>query len=545
MISLRHLAISKKLWLLTLITTVGLIAITALALKEYREDLMQEKLNQTRALVETAHSFVKKQHALAERGEIDMKEAQHRAREDIKGLRYAETNYFWINDTDARIIMHPIKPKLDGKDMSTFADPSGKLIFNEFASVAKRDGEGTVPYLWPKPGSDKPVQKISYVKGFKPWGWVVGTGVYVDDVEAEFWSNAFTLSAIAITLLAALLSLSFAITRSIVKPLVETTAALDDISMGEGDLTRRLNEDGKDEIAKLSAAFNRFTDKTEQIIIKVSQTSSQLATAAEELSCTTAQTHDTVSQQQSETQQVATAVTEMAATVKEIAESAERAADSAHTADEEALTGKNMVVEVTDAIGNLAGEMDSASDVINQLAKKSENIGTVLDVIRGIAEQTSLLALNAAIEAARAGEQGRGFAVVADEVRNLASRTQEATTEIREMIEQLQAGTKSAVDVIHRSSETTQATVEKARNTTGSLDQIVSSVNLISDRNIQIASASEEQSAVAHEIDRSVVQISQLTEQTFMASEQISQATAELSRLGESLQEMISSFKTS
>ena len=545
MLNLRNLAISKKLWLLTLLTTIGLMAITALALERYQRDLMKEKLNQTQALAETAYSLIADQYNHAKLGEITMQEAQERAMENVKDLRYDKNNYFWINDMDARLIMHPIKPELDGKDMSTFTDPGGKRIFREFSALAKKDGEGSVPYQWPKPGSDKPVDKISYVKGFEPWSWVVGTGVYVDDVKAEFWSNALTLGITAFVLLTLLLSLSIAITRSIVKPLTETTDALDDISMGEGDLTRRLNENGKDEIAKLSTAFNRFTHKIEQIIIQVSQISSQLATAAAELSSTTEQTHDTISQQQTETQQVATAVTEMAATVKEIAESAEGAADSARSADEEAMAGKRVVVDVTDTINNLAGQMVSASDVINQLAQESDSIGTVLDVIRGIAEQTSLLALNAAIEAARAGEQGRGFAVVADEVRNLASRTQEATKEIQEMIERLQDGTNNAVDVIHQSSETTQSTVDKAMNAADSLDQIVTSVTMISDRNTQIASASEEQSAVAAEIDHSVVQISQLTEQTFLASEQISQATTELSRLGEGLQEMISNFKTS
>ncbi len=544
MLSLRNLSISQKLWLLTLLTAVGLVTTTLIALEEYHSGLMQEKESQTRALVETAYSIASDLQAQVSKGELTTEQAQQQAKAEIKALRYNETNYFWINDLDARIVMHPIKPQLDGKDLSTFTDPNGKKIFVEFAAVAKRDGQGTVPYLWPKPGSETPVKKISFVKGFKPWGWVIGTGIWVDDVEASFWSHALTLGIAAFAILALLLVLAITITRSIVVPLRHTTAALDDIAMGEGDLTRRLNEDGKDEIAKLSIAFNRFSEKIQQIIIQVSQVSTQLATAAEELSSTTSQTHQSISQQQTETQQVATAVTEMAATVKEIAESAEGAASSARAADEQAAKGKQVVVDVTDAINSLANEMNSASDVINLLAKESESIGSVSDTIRGIAEQTSLLALNAAIEAARAGEQGRGFAVVADEVRTLASRTQQATTEIRDMIERLQSGTQNAVDVIHRSGETTTATVEKAQGAAEALDQIVSSVELISDRNTQIANASEEQSAVAIEIDRSVVQISQLAEHSAVASEQVTQATAELSQLGETLQEMISQFKT-
>jgi methyl-accepting chemotaxis protein len=545
MIKLRNLAIRQKLRLLTIVTIIGFFAITTLALKEYHASLMKEKEVLIHELINTAYSLIANQHARVEKGEIDMQQAQHLAMENIKGLRYDESNYFWINDTDARIVMHPIKPQLDGKDMSSFADPDGKKIFTEFAAVAKRDGEGVVPYKWPKPGSEESVDKISFVKGFKPWGWVVGTGVYVDDVKADFWNNALSLGATAIGILVILLILSVAIARSIVKPLAQTITAFNDISMGEGDLTQRLDENGNDEISQLSVAFNKFTEKIEQIIKHVCQTSAQVATAAEELSSTTTQNHESITLQQSETQQVATAVTEMAATVKEIAESAEGAANSASAADEEALSGKRVVVDVTDAIGNLAEEMNAASDVINLLAKESESIGTVSDVIRGIAEQTSLLALNAAIEAARAGEQGRGFAVVADEVRSLASRTQQATTEIREMIERLQSGTQNAVDVIHRSGDTTHATVEKAQTAADSLDRIVSSVALISDRNTQIASASEEQSAVAHEIDRSVVEISQLTEHSLLASQQISQATDELSRLGETLNSMVSKFKTS
>ncbi len=542
--NLRNLTISKKLWLLSALTGLGLISATAFALNEYYDDLLLEKEYKAGSLVEAAMSVIAEHQTKVELGELSVEDAKEKAAALIKALRYDDGNYFWINDLNARIVMHPIKPQLDGKDLSNFKDPGGKRIFAEFAAVAKRDGEGIVPYLWPKPGSEKPVKKISFVKGFKPWGWVVGTGLYVDDVESALWENAVHMGLASLTILLVQTVLSVAITRSIVTPIRKTTDAMDDISMGEGDLTRRLDEQGKDEIALLSSAFNRYNEKIHQIVVRVSQGSTQLSAAATELSATMSQTYTDIAQQQVETQQVATAVTEMAATVEEVACSANGAADSARTADEQAKKGKDVVLSVTDSINGLAEEMESASIVINSLADESENIGSVLDVIRDIAEQTNLLALNAAIEAARAGEQGRGFAVVADEVRTLASRTQKATMEIRDMIERLQSGSQNAVAVIQRSGEALASTVAKAQEAKDSLEHIVLSVTSISDRNLQIASASEEQSTVAREIDKSVVQISQLAEHSAQATEQVTQATNELSVLSEGLQEMISSFKT-
>ncbi|MET0090431.1 MAG: methyl-accepting chemotaxis protein [Candidatus Thiodiazotropha sp.] len=544
MFILRNLSISSRLWLIISIAIIGFSVLTVMAPSEFYSGMMEAKQAQTNVLVQSVDSIISNYYDRSQRGEMSEEEAKKQALEKVSVIRYDDTNYFWVNDYNSRILMHPLKPELNNTDGSRISDPNGKKIFIESAQVASKSGEGVINYQWVRTGSSKPVDKISCVHAFEPWEWVVSTGIYVDDVQDDFWNNAMNMGIIALLVLTVLLSLSISITRSIVKPLGETIAALDDISMGDGDLTKRLDEKGKDEISKLSIAFNRFSEKILQIVIQVTHIRTQLATAADELASTTNQTHENITNQQSETHQVATAVTEMAATVKEIAESAEGAAANAHEADGQAQKGKLVVVDVTSAINDLAKEMNSASDVINLLAKESESIGSVSDVIRGIAEQTSLLALNAAIEAARAGEQGRGFAVVADEVRSLASRTQQATTEIRDMIERLQSGTQNAVNVIKPSGETTQVTVEKARTAAESLDQIVSSVALISDRNTQIANASDEQSAVATEIDRSVIQISQLAEHSALASEQIAQATAELSKLGDNLHDMISQFKT-
>jgi methyl-accepting chemotaxis protein len=506
--------------------------------------MFREKESQTKKLVEAAHSIMTDAHARTIKGELSSEQAKQQARVTIKSLRYDGDNYFWINDMQARIVMHPIKPELDGKDLSDFEDPNGKKLFSEFVAMVKQNGEGMVPYLWPKPGLDDPVEKFSYVKGFKPWGWIVGSGIYIDDVDAAFWRKAGILGGASLFVLILLLAVSIAVTRSIVKPIKRTTAALNDIATGEGDLTRRLDADGSDEVASLSRAFNLFTDNIQEIIIQVNDVSCQLATAAEELSVTSAQTRETISRQDGETQQVAAAVTEMAATVKEVARSAEDASCSAQVADEEARKGREVVSEVTTSIRKIAEEMSAATEVIAQLSKESEYIESVSETIQGIAEQTSLLALNAAIEAARAGEYGRGFAVVADEVRSLSARTQKETSEIQEMIERLQAGTQGAVEVVQRSSSTTSETVQEAVTAAISLEKIVESVATISVKNTEIASAAEEQSAVAQEIDFSLTQIAGLTEESKFSIQNIADANNELSRASEGLRAMMSRFKT-
>ncbi|MFO8025686.1 methyl-accepting chemotaxis protein [Thiohalophilus sp.] len=312
-----------------------------------------------------------------------------------------------------------------------------------------------------------------------------------------------------------------------------------------GDLTARVNITSKDEMRNISTSFNNMAEQNEALIQQVISAATQLASATEEVSAVADDSSKNIEQQRNETEQVATAMNEMTATVGEVAKNAESAAGAANNADNETQGGKQVVDKTSETILALASEVENAAQVIDKLAQDSDNISTVLDVIKGIAEQTNLLALNAAIEAARAGEQGRGFAVVADEVRTLAQRTQESTTEIEEMIDKLQSGARQAVSVMETGRQTAQSGADGAKEAAQSLDAIARAVATIRDMNNQIASASEEQNAVAEEMNRNIVNISQVAEQTASGAGQTTTAANELSRLASELQGLVSNFKVS
>lgn len=353
--------------------------------------------------------------------------------------------------------------------------------------------------------------------------------------------NTAILVGLATLILGALIAAFIA--RQIVVPLNRAVDAMNEIAEGDGDLTQRLDESGNNEISRLAHAFNNFAEKVRGMVSQVYGSTTQLASAAEEMSLVMEETKRDTLQQQSETSQVVTAMNEMTATVQEVARHATEAATAASNADHASVDGKKVVLSTMNAIEALSSEVHSAANVISQLEKDSENIGTVLDVIKGIAEQTNLLALNAAIEAARAGEQGRGFAVVADEVRTLASRTQQSTQEIQTMIENLQVGAQSAVKVMDESRAKAEDSVSQAAKAGGSLEEITHSVSQINDMNTQIATAAEEQSAVAEEINRNIVNISEIVDRTADGANQTSIASEELASLAAQLQQLVNQFK--
>ncbi|MFP6798066.1 MAG: methyl-accepting chemotaxis protein [Pseudomonas sp.] len=357
--------------------------------------------------------------------------------------------------------------------------------------------------------------------------------------------QADTLNMTLVGLLIAALGLLviWLVSRGIAKPLRQMVSMLDDIAQGEGDLTRRLEVNRSDELGDIAKGFNTFLGKLQNMITQVVSSVQKVSDSSEHTADIAIRTNTGVQKQLAEIELVATAVHEMTATAQDVARNATHAAEAANHADRSANQGKQTVQHTADAIAALAQEIGRAVTVVQTLAKDSENINAILVAIRGIAEQTNLLALNAAIEAARAGEQGRGFAVVADEVRNLAQKTQKATEEIQAMIQQLQQGTRDVVKVMEDSQSKTAVSVQQASQAAEALESITQAVSVINDMNTQIASAAEEQSAVAEDINRNVTNIGQVANEVAGGADEASQASAELTKLAEQQRRLINQFR--
>jgi methyl-accepting chemotaxis protein len=540
---LAQVSLKTRLWGSVALAFVAIAVICALGAYSMHAQLYAARQQQLTALVESALGTVERYHALAAEGRLSEADAQREALAALGAMRYGDGDYFWVNSLDQRMLLNPGSPQTVGRTMTGFKDADGVPIFREFVRIVRNDGGGFLEYRWPRSGSTTPIPKLSHVRGFTPWGWVIGSGVYIEDLEAALADHLIEQGVI-IALLALAIGIGFvAIVNSLLQPIRALSTTMRAIRE-RGDLTMRAPVSGRDELAEMGRDFNYMLEHFEEVVAGVNRSVREVDQATISLRNATETARRDVMRQNTEIDQVAAAMNEMAATVGEVAKSTGGTAEAAHGANDAAIEGGRLVNEAVAAMRGLAKEVDGTTEVIHRLGSYSHQIGDVVTVIDTIAAQTNLLALNAAIEAARAGEQGRGFAVVADEVRQLAQRTQTSTVEIQNMVKQVQQAAEQAVTLMDRSRLLAGDTAGRADQAGQSLGVIASSVTRINDMATQIASASEQQSAVAGEINRNISVISAAAQETEEATRQVAAASEQLTGLSRDLAQQVSRFRT-
>ncbi len=516
MFKLNDLTISKRLWFIVGFALLGIMVQAAVSMFSERKIMMDERQSGVRQSVETAHALIVHFHEQVGKGKMTEAESKQRALEAIKPLRYNGSEYFWINDMHPKMVMHPIKPELDGTDLTGNKDPSGKHLFVEFVNTVKASGGGFVQYMWPKPGSANPVQKTSYVKGFAPWGWVVGSGVYVDTIDSAMADRLVIILIGCLILAGLLVGISLVITRSLLLQFGGEPNYARDVTrrIAGGDLTTDVELKAGDQ-ASLLFSIKSMRQDLAGIVGSVREGSQAVANASAEI----AQGNNDLS---SRTESQASTLEQTAASMEELRDAVTQNAGKAHEANQLAMTASTVAVHGGEVVGQVVETMRGINDA-------SRKIADIIGVIDGIAFQTNILALNAAVEAARAGEQGRGFAVVATEVRSLAGRSAEAAREIKSLI-------SSSVERVERGS----TLVDRAGVT---MNEVVTAIKRVTELMGDISSASLEQSQGVAQVGEAVTQMDHVTQQNAALVEQMAAAASSLNSQAQELVQTVSVFK--
>lgn len=510
----------------------------------FREKLISERKTQIKEATQIAAGIVQYQLSLKEQGNVN---------QALRDIRFGSSGYFFIYDSQGKNLFHAVMPNLEGQNKIDMTDPRGTKIIVGLLNAAK-NGDGNFSFYFQKPNTNEQIEKIGYSMMIPGTDWMLGTGVYVDDIDAvvedyratayeQMMSKSLGVLLIALLLAAITAAVILLTAHRMVTPIKNMADNLNDIAKGEGDLTKRLTVTGEDEIAQLGRSFNLFVDKLQTIIGDVANATAKVKSAANAIHDQTKVMSSQLISHNNETDQVVTAITEMSATASEVAQNTTQVAEATHAATGDVANAQRCVDASLEEISALMAQINNAASNIQSLSEQSKKINSVLSVIGGIAEQTNLLALNAAIEAARAGEQGRGFAVVADEVRSLASRTQSSTLEINEMLSELHKLVALAVKTMEESQQSCVRSVDSSRAISDSLGSVTSAVTAINDMSTQIATAATEQSSVTEEINRNVFAIQEIVNELLHSSEDAARVSQTVSQEGTNLGKLVGQFK--
>jgi len=510
----RNWTILSKILSISISTIVALIlGVTFYVLPYMEKHLMDEKMAATKGVVDVAFSIIEINYKAAKEGKMPLAAAQKQALDEIKDLRYHGNEYFWINDLEPKILSHGSKPELVGKNASDIKDPNGKQIFVEFVKVAKEKESGFVDYQWAKPGASKPVDKISYIKLMKEWGWIVGSGIYVDDVKSEMKKMKWQILGATLILALAIFAFAWVVARRIKQALDKAISVSEQIA--SGDLTVKIDIESEDETGHLLSSLKEMNDGLSKIVGEVRTGADSIATATEQIAAGNADLSQRTEEQASALEETASSMEELTSTVKQNA-------DNAQQANQLAISASGVAVKGGDVINKVVRTMESITD-------SSRKISDIIGVIDGIAFQTNILALNAAVEAARAGEQGRGFAVVAAEVRSLAQRSAAAAKEIKTLIEDSVSKVQDGSRLVEEAGQTTQ--------------EIVTSIKRVTDIMAEISAASLEQSSGIEQVNTAITQMDDVTQQNASLVEQAAAAAESLEEQALQLVQVVTRFK--
>ena len=539
--SLATWRVSTRMQLLVGLTLVGLLALCLTALFQLKDTMLDDRKQKTKNLVEVGAGILAHHHKLAQDGKLSDEDARKAARESLRSLRYGSNDYFFVIDTGHNYVLLPPKPENEGKNFKDMKDTNGKFLVQEIVTAGQAGG-GFVDYWFPKAGQQKAEPKLSYAAGFAPWGWVIGTGIYIDDVDTEYRHAAILLGGISLALLAVLSLVGWQVSSSVLRQLGGEPAHAAAImqQVAGGDLTAAV---GNPPAGSLLHALGTMVGSLRGLVQEINTGANQVVSNAEQISNASREVALAAEQQADATSSMAAAIEELTVSSNHISDSARDTEQDSRQAMEQAGEGSQRVDQATAAIQKIAATVTDASNRIHALEERANQVSSIANVIKDIAGQTNLLALNAAIEAARAGEQGRGFAVVADEVRKLAERTSLATTEIEQMIVGIQGDTVGAVEAMNAALPEVEHGVSLAGSASDSLRAIESGAGRTLERVGEVADATREQSAASTSIAQRVETIAQMVEETTATIRGTAETAGQLEQIAQGLKAQIGRFK--